>query len=580
MRILILEDDRATAHLLAMLLTNAGHTVEHGLDGAEGMKKLRASPCDLVISDVFMVPIDGFDFLASARSEFPRLLVVLASACSDLNARIANQPHKPFDVIHKPFRIEEVKRVLARATEALSVQAGIAQASATAGKPLTADPNAALLEGLERFYPGAAYASTRAQLSRVMRQPGNAMVVAKDGLLPSDVLDLWREASPQPHAPWQIVVVETDTVSAEQALFASASEAGPAITAARGGTLLILDLDRLSLDAQARLSPLLKGTPPIRLLISLSRDPDQLLDEGLIDESLYFRFSTATVLIPPLSELADQIDPLFLAILRTTPSFPFVSTDLEIEPAALAALRGYSWPNNVTEVHSVAAWVATQMRSPRISLSQLPERFQEVRLTTLSDALLLAQREHLRRIQRLSPSKVEAAQTLGISPEDFSRSLTIDAPPLFTLSTSSGSADRSLGAQPTSPGARPPFLILAPDERLRLSLEAHFATLGIGTRLATDGFQAIAHLLLANPAPRVALIAGSCAPFELEECVSQLRRVAPSVIIATLGSTEEIEGVHSFAPLESMDNLSAIIAHLMEAKPPEAPQRPVLKLRR
>ncbi|MBM3873466.1 MAG: response regulator transcription factor [Verrucomicrobia bacterium] len=62
MRILILEDDRATVQLLGLPLTSSGHTVVHALDGTEGLKQPRAAPCDLVISDVQMVPMDGPGF--------------------------------------------------------------------------------------------------------------------------------------------------------------------------------------------------------------------------------------------------------------------------------------------------------------------------------------------------------------------------------------------------------------------------------------------------------------------------------------------------------------------------------------
>jgi CheY-like chemotaxis protein len=217
MRILILEDDRATAQLLGMLLTSSGHTIVHALDGTEGLKQLRVTACDLVISDVQMVPMDGFEFLATARSEFPRLLVVLASACADLHVRIEQQAHKPFDVVHKPFRIEEVRRVLGRAEEALAVQASVARAAAGTGARDTggAAPDAAAA-GLARLYPGPAYAQARAGLLRAMAHAGNALLVAEPGVLPAEVLDLWRGAAGS-GGPWRVVDVGRDAEACARA---------------------------------------------------------------------------------------------------------------------------------------------------------------------------------------------------------------------------------------------------------------------------------------------------------------------------------------------------------------------------
>ncbi len=568
MRILILEDERATAQLLGMLLTTAGHSVVHALDGSDGLKQLRATPCDLVISDVQMVPMDGFNFLALARAEFPRLLVVLASACDDLHARVDKQPHKPFDVVHKPFRIEEIRRLLTRATEALQVQAGIAQAAIAPAASSSTDSGERLAGALTHSFPGTAFATVRAQLARAMRQPGNALVVAGPGFLSPEVLQLWRDASPQPQAPWQ--AVDASDADVHAALFGTGEEPGPAVATARGGTLVVLNLDALSATDQARLSSLLRGTPPIRLLVSLRRDPDLLLDEGRIDEALYFRFSRTAIPVPSLVDLIEHIDSLFMEAVRDTPDFPFGSMDLQIEAAASTALRGYSWPGNLTELRAVAAWTASRMRSPRVTLAQLPERFQKVRLETLAEALAQAQREHVRRVVRITPGTIEAAQVLGISPDDLTHAIAPNGPDLFSIGEPAAMANGRATSSARVSGAhnKGAFLVVASDERLRLSLEAYLTGISQDTRVALDGLQAIAQLVLATVRPKIALIAGSTAPFDLPELIEQLRRIEPSLTIATLGAANELKGVSGFPSLESMDNLPAIVAHLLGVEIP------------
>lgn len=576
MRILILEDERATAQLLGMLLTTAGHSVAHALDGAEGLKQLRAAPCDLVISDVQMVPMDGFDFLAVARTEFPRLLVVLASACEDLHARVERQPHKPFDLLHKPFRIEEIRRLLARATDALQFQAGIAQAAPVPGASSSADPGDRLAQALLHSLPGKVFAPVRARLVRAMRQPGNALIVTEPGLITGEVLQLWRDSSPQPQEPWLIIDAADAATDVRTALFGTREEdPGTSLATVRGGTLVLQNLDALPPSDQARLSSLLRGAPPTRLIISLRRDPDLLLDEGLIDESLYFRFSTAAIPVPSLVDMTEHIDSLFMEAIRATPEFPFASMDLHIETAASTALRGYRWPANMEELRTVATWTASRMRSPRVTLAQLPERFQKVRLETLTEALAQAQREHLNRVIRIMPGAVDAAQALGISPHDLTQALAPDAPNLFSFGprTEAGSCEST----PVSPGRdehdRGGFLVVSADERLRLSLEAYFIGMSCDTRTAVDGLQAIAQLILAPVRPKVILISGPTPPFELSEMIEHLRRIEPSLTVATFGAEEEIEGVSCFPALESMDNLPAIVTHLLGVK--IAPPSPV-----
>ncbi|MBE7537764.1 MAG: response regulator [Opitutaceae bacterium] len=573
MRILILEDERATAQLLGMLLTTSGHTIVHAVDGNEGLKQLRAAPCDLVISDVQMVPMDGFQFLSVVRDEFPRLLVVLASACSDLHARVESQPHKPFDVVHKPFRIEEIRRVLNRAAEALNVQAGIAQASTAGASASPSDSTASINNALAALFPGIAFAATRSKLARMMRQPGNALVVAEPGLICPDSLQLWREASPNPGASWQVLDAKNCDTDTKAALFGEDGLPGPITLAARGGTLVLLNLDSLPASDQAKLTGLLQGTPPTRMIATVRRDPDLLLEEGLIDESLYFRFSTSAISIPALCDLVEHIDAIFTDVLRASPDFPFASMDLQIESAASAAIRGYRWPDNLSELRAVADWTATQMRSPRVVLSHLPERFRGIHIETLADALARAQREHLQRAIRVTPSPAEAARALGVTHEDLTRALASNGPDLFSIG--SEAVQRTEGAPAASVGTRTRngFLIIAADDRLRLPMEAHFAGISIDTRSAIDGLQAIARILLAPVRPRFVIICGPTPPFELPEFIAQLRRIEPSLTIATLGAETEIDGVSCFPSLDCMDKFASCVAHLLSARTP-APVSP------
>lgn len=569
MRILIVEDERATAQLLGMLLSTSGHTVVHALDGTEGLRELRATPCDLVVSDVYMAPMDGFTFLAQARLEFPRLLVVLASASTDLHARVEKQPHKPFDIVHKPFRIEEVKRVLARAAEALAVQACIAQASVAAPKSVQQDASERLTEGLARQFPGAGYAQTRAALTRAMRQTGHVLVVAERGLLGPEGLDLWREQVAPSTSPWQVVDVGEDRAAARDQLL-NGDEAGAAIVAARGGTLVVLQLETLVPADQARVFAHLRGQPATRVIASVNRDPDVLLDEGLIDEGIYFRLGSLAVPVPSVVDLAEHVESLFVAALREAPGFAFGSTDVQIEASALGALRSYRWPGNLVEMRAVAHWTVSQMRGPRVTVAQFPERLQQSHLKSLSEALVSSQREYLRRVARINPNPHEAAQALGLSVEDFTSGQQADGPCLFSLGSREGRADspRRVPSATTDSAPRAPgFLLVSSPAEVRHPVGAYLGQMGLPASEAADGLQALAELALNPRPPSVVIIAGPPAPFSPEELVGQLRRMSPDLVLATIGVEGDVAGVHSFPALESMDVFPGIVSRLLEASP-------------
>jgi CheY-like chemotaxis protein len=65
--ILVVDDDRATRHLLAGLLTRAGLHATQAKDGAEALKKLEDGRFDLMLLDIWMPRMTGLDLLAALR---------------------------------------------------------------------------------------------------------------------------------------------------------------------------------------------------------------------------------------------------------------------------------------------------------------------------------------------------------------------------------------------------------------------------------------------------------------------------------------------------------------------------------
>ncbi len=68
-RILVVEDDRTTRHLLGQVLTGAGYEVQLAEDGVAGIEALQAGTFDLLLLDVWMPRMNGLDVLAKMRAE-------------------------------------------------------------------------------------------------------------------------------------------------------------------------------------------------------------------------------------------------------------------------------------------------------------------------------------------------------------------------------------------------------------------------------------------------------------------------------------------------------------------------------
>ncbi len=101
-RILAVDDDRTTLHLLSKVLRSAGFSVDTAGDGEEALDKLRKAPFDLVLLDVWMPGMNGLDVLARIRSEMPGPKVVIMTSDSTPETLLTALRHQAYLYVTKP----------------------------------------------------------------------------------------------------------------------------------------------------------------------------------------------------------------------------------------------------------------------------------------------------------------------------------------------------------------------------------------------------------------------------------------------------------------------------------------------
>ena len=108
--VLIVEDDKNIAELLQLYLEKEGYAVTVAYDGGQGMEKFRAIHPDLVLLDLMMPVMDGWEVCKAIRAEGDTPVIML-TAKSELDDKVAGFKTGADDYITKPF---EMKEVLAR----------------------------------------------------------------------------------------------------------------------------------------------------------------------------------------------------------------------------------------------------------------------------------------------------------------------------------------------------------------------------------------------------------------------------------------------------------------------------------
>lgn len=105
-RILIVDDERPIAHLIEMNLTHAGYLCRCAYDGEEALSLVDSEPFDLILLDIMLPLIDGYDLL-----EYIRPLgvpVIFLTAKSDVRDKVRGLKLGADDYLTKPFEIIEL----------------------------------------------------------------------------------------------------------------------------------------------------------------------------------------------------------------------------------------------------------------------------------------------------------------------------------------------------------------------------------------------------------------------------------------------------------------------------------------
>jgi DNA-binding NarL/FixJ family response regulator len=109
-KILIVDDDNILRKVLRNYLEQQGYQVQDAFSGSEGLKAFELHSPDLIVSDVAMPEIDGFEFCRRLRSQPSGQLVpfIFLSARDDLEDKIQGHSMGADDYLTKPFEMKEL----------------------------------------------------------------------------------------------------------------------------------------------------------------------------------------------------------------------------------------------------------------------------------------------------------------------------------------------------------------------------------------------------------------------------------------------------------------------------------------
>lgn len=121
-RILVIDDERRMCESIRILLEKEGYRVVTAGDGAEGIEILKEQRFSLVIVDLMMPKVDGFEVLSYVRRNLPQTLVIVITGYSSMRSSIEALRGGAYDYLTKPFDFDIFKLTVEKALDKLRIQ--------------------------------------------------------------------------------------------------------------------------------------------------------------------------------------------------------------------------------------------------------------------------------------------------------------------------------------------------------------------------------------------------------------------------------------------------------------------------
>ncbi|HTP87886.1 MAG TPA: sigma-54 dependent transcriptional regulator [Bryobacteraceae bacterium] len=441
-RILVADDEESQRIGLASMIQSWGYAVESAADGQEALDKLNAMPVHVLVTDLMMPRMDGFELLKRLNSQGGAPPAVVLTAFGNIETAIQTiHDLGAFWFLEKPIQPSALKILLERAAS----QSRMAEETERLQRELQYKGVLVDMVGVS-----APMQQVFSLIRQVAPSKAAALVTGESGTGKELVARAIHHLSPRRNGPFVAIncaampetLMESELFGHEKGAFTGAVErrAG-CFELAQHGTLLLDELAEMPVGTQAKLLRVLEDSHvrrlggkneiavDVRIVASTNKNVEEALRKGDLREDLYYRLNVFQLNLPPLRERDGDL-PLLSEALIGTLNRKHGCRVVDAAGEVLDMFRRHNWPGNVRELRNVLERAVIVAGEGTITPHHLPRDFgapagprpapqaqdiDSVRLpvgTTVSEAekaLVLLTLRHTRN------NKTRAAEILGIS---------------------------------------------------------------------------------------------------------------------------------------------------------------------
>jgi two-component system, NtrC family, response regulator len=388
--VLVVDDDEGMRDTLTAILKR-DYRMLRVSSGEAALPVLHRDNVDLMLLDVDLPGISGFEVLRIVKENYGLIEVIMVSAVNDVETAVQAMKLGAFHYITKDFDFDQLRSLVASASDAQDMNRQVLTLSAQ------------VADQTEREFivgPSKAARGIVELIQKVAKLSATVLILGESGTGKELLARLIHRQSADPEGPFIAVnlaaiprdLTESSLFGHERGAFTGAhrQQLGKFELAANG-TLFLDEIGDLPFDLQAKLLRAIQegeiervgGNKPIktefRLIAATNVDLDKAVKDGRFREDLYYRINVVPIKVPPLRERREDIPQLVDFFLRRY-NTRFRKNVQSLNDRTLGMLKNYWWPGNIRELENLIERLVAVSDKDYIADEDLPLEFQFAQL--------------------------------------------------------------------------------------------------------------------------------------------------------------------------------------------------------
>ncbi|MBM3819787.1 MAG: sigma-54-dependent Fis family transcriptional regulator [Acidimicrobiia bacterium] len=431
--VLVVDDDEGMRDTLTAVL-RSDYRVLRAATGEAALQMMESEDVDLMLLDVRLPGINGFEVLKITKENYPYVEVIVISVLKELDAAIEAMRYGAYHYISKDFEVEGVRGLVANAAERQDLNRHVMRLRAE------------VAEQIDREFVVGPSRRTREVIElvqKVAKLNATVLILGESGTGKELLARRIHRESGAAEAPFVAVnlaaipreLVESTLFGHEKGAFTGAirQQLGK-FELASGGTLFLDEIGDLRYELQAKLLRAIQeneiervgGTHPIktdfRLIAATNTDLEKAVKDGNFREDLYYRLNVIPVRMPALRERMEDLPELARFFLQRY-NIKFHKNIQGIAESTLKIMGAYWWPGNIRELENLIERLVAVSDKDWITDEDLPYEFHMAQLDAagpanenlLERAVTTFERNFIiRALEKAGWNVTATARTLGI----------------------------------------------------------------------------------------------------------------------------------------------------------------------